>query len=128
LDAPERSRPPSTASYDEALSTPEPIDIHDDRVHLTDAQLTSPMGGALVGCRLPANAKVTIKTAVQDGRAIGVTVDVRFEKPKPPKRPNPAAVKAERKAIARIAACVDQNVRAIVWPPSRRRDSFTTEL
>jgi hypothetical protein len=127
LDAPERSRPPSTASYDQALSTPEPIDIHDDRAHLTDVQLTSPMGAALVGCRVPASAKVTIKTAVQDGRAIGVTVDVRFEKPKSA-RQTLAAVKAERKAIAKIAACVDQNVRAIVWPPSRRRDSFTTEL
>jgi hypothetical protein len=77
---------------------------------------------------VPSNAKITIKTAVQFGRAIGVTVTVRFDKPKWAKNQTPAAAKAERKESARVAACVDRNVRAIVWPPSRRRDSFTTEL
>jgi hypothetical protein len=127
-DAAERSRPPSTASYDEALSTPEQVDLEDEHPHLTDVELWSPMRGALIGCRVPRNAKVTIKTAVKDGRAIGVTVDVHLEKPRSTKRPKPAAVKAERKAIERITACVDRNVRAIVWPPNHRRDSFTTEL
>src|SRR5688572_5444623 len=41
------SRPPSTASYEEALSVPEPLDVKDDRAHLTDAQLTAPMRGVL---------------------------------------------------------------------------------
>ncbi len=127
-DAEERSRSPSTASYDQALSTPEPVDIEDGHPHLTDVQLWSPMGGALQGCHVPRSAKVTIKTAVQNGRAIGVTVDVRLEKPKPTKRPKPAAVKAEQKAIAKISTCVDRNVRVTTWPPNRRRDSFTTEL
>ena len=39
VDAPERSVPPSTMSYDEALSTPERLDVNDERVHLTDAQV-----------------------------------------------------------------------------------------
>ncbi|HEY8073195.1 MAG TPA: hypothetical protein VIF62_03780, partial [Labilithrix sp.] len=54
-DTPERSRAPSTATYDEALAKPEPVDVGDDAPHLTDAQLTSPMNGALVGCRLLPN-------------------------------------------------------------------------
>jgi len=136
LDAPERARPPSTATYEEALSKPETLDVHDERVHLTDAQLTGPMRGVLDGCRVPPNARVTIKTAVQNGRAIGVTVHVRFEPPKPPKSGKKAqkkvrsktALEAEAKRAAKIAACADRAVRAIVWPPSRRRDSFTTEL
>jgi hypothetical protein len=127
-DSPEASRPPSTASYDEALSKPEPIDIDDDHPHLTDVQLTSPMNAALTRCRVPPSAKITIKTAVQNGRAIGVTVEVRLDKPKSKKPPTPAAAKAEKKAITKLTQCVDHNVRAIVWPPSRRRDSFTMEL
>lgn len=128
LDAPERSRPPSTASYDEALATPEALDVHDDHVHLTDAQLTGPMRGVLNGCRMPSNAKVTIKTAVQNGRAIGVTVDVRLVKSPKAKRQTKAAAKAEAKALAKISTCIDRNVRNVVWPPSRRRDSFKMEF
>ncbi len=127
-EPPERSRPPSTASYDEALSTPEPVDVGDEAPHLTDAQLTGPMRGATAGCRMLANAHVTIKTAVQYGRAIGVTVEVRVDKPKSKKRPKPSAVKAERKAIAKLTSCIDRNVRAIVWPPNKRRDSFTMQM
>jgi hypothetical protein len=84
---------------------------------------------------LPSNAKVTIRTAVQLGRAIGVTVDVRFEHPRPTKPPKrrPRAVviaeaKAEAKAAKKIIACVDRAVRDVVWPPSSRRDSFTTDF
>ncbi len=55
------------------MPTPERLDVHDERVHLTDGQLTGPMRGVLNGCRVPSNARVTIKTAVQRGRAIGVT-------------------------------------------------------
>jgi hypothetical protein len=128
LDAPERSRPPSTASYEEALSTPEPVDMDDDHAHLTDVQLSSPMGGALVGCPVPSHAKITIRTAVQYGRAIGVTVNVRFEKPRWTKRSKLDPTNAERTSIAKLSACIDHNVRMIVWPPNRRRDSFTTEL
>ena len=131
VDAPERSLPPSTKSYEEALATPESLDVHDERVHLTDAQLTGPMRGVLSVCRVPSKARVTIKTAVQNGRAVGVTVNVRYERPKsakPPRPPSRAAVKAEAKMTAKIIACFDRAVRAVVWPPSSRRDSFTTEL
>ena len=129
LDAPERSLPPSTKSYDEALSTPESLDVHDERVHLTDAQLTGPMRSVPNGCRIPSNARVTVKTAVQAGRAIGVTVSVRFERPKSAKKPpSRAQLKVEAKMSTKIVACVDRAVRAVVWPPSSRRDSFTTEF
>ena len=106
--------------------------MNDDRAHLTDAQLTGPMRGAIAGCRVPPNAKATIKTVVQNGRATGVTVTLTFAKPKRSKRLSPAVAKARAKAqaktSARIVACVDRAVRAIVWPPNRRRDSFTTEF
>ncbi len=136
VDMPERTRPPSTASYEQALSTPEPLNVNDDRMHLTDGQLTGPVRSVLNGCPVPARAKITIKIVVQQGRAIGVTVLVRIDKPKPPakppkkppKPPSKAAAKKEAKAIARTTTCVDTAVRAIVWPPSRRRDSFTTEF
>ena len=128
VDAPERSLPPSTRSYDEALSTAESLDVNDERVHLTDAQLTGPMRGVLTGCRVSSNARVTIKTVVQRGRAIGVTVNVKFERPKSARAPSRATVRGEAKLAAKITACADRAVRALVWPPSSRRDSFTTEF
>lgn len=141
-DSPERSRPPSTATYEQAMAAPESLDVNDSRPHLNDDQLRGPMRNVNSGCPLPKNAKVTIHTAVQSGRAIGVTVDVRFEHPPPPatksgkpKRPTKwelqrAKADAEREAKAKkkIAACFDKAVRLIVWPPSSRRDSFTTEF
>lgn len=120
------------------MSTPEQLDVNDGRPHLDDDQLRGPMRTIPSKCALPPNAKVTIHTAVQGGRAIGVTVDVRFEhaKPaKPPKKPSRAAAKraaaaAEREAKTKkaIAACIDHAVRSLTWPPSHRRDSFTSEL
>jgi hypothetical protein len=127
VDVPAEPPPPSTASYEEALSTPESLDVHDERAHLTDVQLNGPMGGVLSGCSVPSNARVTIKTAVQRGRAIGATVTVRFERPKSAKPLSKAAAKAESKRSTAIVACVDRAVRVLVWPPSSRRDSFTTE-
>lgn len=126
--APRPSGTASKASYDDALSTPEAIDVRDDHAHLTDGQLRGPMGGALAGCRLPSNAKVSIRTAVQRGRAIGVTVDVRFVRAKSTRAPSRATQRAEAKTAKKIVACVDRNVRAMTWPPSTRRDSFTTEF
>ena len=137
VDAPERSRPPSTATYDQAMAEPESLDVKDNRPHLTDDQLRGPMRNIISACPVPKNAKVTIRTAVQSGRAIGVSVDVRFEVPykPPPKRmtkwqAKQAALAAQREAKAKkkIADCVDHAVRAVVWPPSGRRDSFTTEF
>lgn len=91
-----------------------------------------------MGCRVPRNAMVTIKTAIQYGRAIGVIVLVHFDhgKPNPPKkRPTAAEIraqqameKAEDRVRTKIATCVESNVRTAVWPPSARRGSFTTEF
>lgn len=137
---PEPARPVTTTSYEEALSTPEAVDVKDDRVQLTDAQLRGPMNAVLASCRVPRNAKVTIKTAVQNGRAIGVTVDVRIDRTNapPPKTKKPptkaalraaqAATKAEAKTKAKIVSCFEHAVRSATWPPSRRRDSFVTEF
>jgi hypothetical protein len=127
-EAVEPSRPPSTASYEEATATPEAIGLGDGRAQLTDSQLRGPMNNVINACKVPRNAKVTVKTAVQDGRAIGVTVDVRLERPKSKKPPTRAALKAEAKLSAKIVACVDKAVRAQTWPPSHRRDSIVTEF
>jgi len=108
--------PPSTASYEEAIREPEPTGARDDRIQLTDAQLTGPMNGVLARCSVPSTAKVTIKTAVRDGRAIGVTVTVAFAHKA---RNVPAATR-------KIIACADKSVRALAWPPSKRRDTFTS--
>ena len=67
------------------------------------------MGGVLSACSVPSNARVTIKTAVQRGRAVGVTVTVRFERPKPAKRLSKAAAKAESKRSTAIGACVESS-------------------
>ncbi len=120
------TKPPSTGSYEDAISVPEPIDVNDERVQLSDGQLTGPMRGVLAGCRVPSNAKVTIKTAVQNGRAIGVTIGVVFEHPKANKRIPYATVRYETKLSAKIVTCADKAVRGVTWPPSKRRDSFTT--
>ena len=55
--APERSAPPSTASYEEAMAKPESLDVHDDRVHLTDAQLTGPMRAVLSSSSLAVDSR-----------------------------------------------------------------------
>jgi hypothetical protein len=120
------TKPPSTGSYEDAISVPEPIDVNDERVQLSDGQLTGPMRGVLAGCRVPSNAKVTIKTAVQNGRAIGVTIGVVFDHPKSMKRIPNATVRYEAKLSAKIVTCADKAVRNVTWPPSKRRDSFTT--
>jgi hypothetical protein len=121
--------PPSTASYEEAMSTPEPLDANDTRIHLTDLQLTNPMRNVMGRCRVPRRAKVEAKVAVQLGRAIGVTVHVVFDKPKPHARPpSRAQAKAAAKASKKVADCFDRVIRQVTWPPSSRRDSFTTDF
>jgi hypothetical protein len=126
---PAEPTPPSTASFEQATSKPEPLNANDDRLHLTDNQLSGPMRGVAQKCKVPARAKVTIKTAVQFGRAIGVTVLVDMPPLKLPKKPTKAsqkAAKARQKAIVRIRDCVDHSVRVLSWPQSRRRDTITT--
>lgn len=126
--APARPPLPPNATYEEALDEPEDLNVQDTRAHLTDLQLTNPMRDVLGPCRVPRNAKVTIKVAVREGRAIGVTVLVKFDHGPSPRPLSPAAAKYEAKAAARIAECADKATRALTWPPSLRRDSFTTEF
>jgi hypothetical protein len=126
---PPRAPLSKSASYEEALAEPEDVNLSDDRAHLTDLQLSNPMRDVLSKCKVSRKAALTIQTAVKNGHAIGVTVTVVFEKAKPTQAAKPrtaAAAKSEAKASAQIAECVDQAVRALEWPPSPRRDSFTT--
>lgn len=76
---------------------------------LTDAQLSAPMRNAafISGCGAPESMKVTVRVAVKNGRAYGVSV---YTNP-----PNPG-----------VAACVDRHVRGLGWPPNAKMDSFTT--
>jgi len=76
---------------------------------LTDGQLGAPMRNAsfISGCGAPESMKVTVRVAVQNGRAVGVSVY--------PNPPSPA-----------VAQCVDRHVRALGWPPNAKMDFFTT--
>lgn len=76
---------------------------------LTDAQLSAPMRNAafISGCGAPDSMKVTVKVAVKNGRAIGVSV---YSNP----------------SNASVAACVDRHVRGLGWPSNPKMDSFTT--
>lgn len=108
---PFRGRGPAGPTYEAALASnkqevtiggrPEP--------DLTDAQLSGPMrDGVFVGeCGAPDRMKVTVKVAVKQGRAAGVSV---FTSP-----PDPD-----------IAGCIDRYVRTFSWPSSAKMDSFTT--
>ena len=76
---------------------------------LTDGQLAAPMRNAafISGCGAPDSMKVTVRVAVQNGRAVGVSVY--------PNPPNPA-----------VASCVARHVRGLGWPPNAKMDFFTT--
>lgn len=58
------------------------------------------------GCGAPDSMKVTVKIAIKNGRAVGVSVYT-----------NPSDGK--------VASCVDRHVRGLGWPNSAK-DSFTT--
>jgi hypothetical protein len=133
---PKRTPLSPTASYEEALSVPEDLNPADGHAHLSDLQLTNPMREVLATCRVPKGAKVTMKVVVQSGHAIGVTVVVALDKPqaaaKKPSKRNPKteamSAKAEAKVKTRIAECADHAIRGLGFPPSGRRDSFTSEF
>jgi hypothetical protein len=76
---------------------------------LTDGQLSAPMRNAsfISGCGAPDSMKVTVRVAIQNGRAVGVSV-----------YPNPPN--------AAVASCIDRHVRALGWPPNAKMDFFTT--
>ena len=76
---------------------------------LTDAELVAPMRDAtfVSRCGAPASMKVTVRIAVRDGRAYGVSI---YANP-----PDPD-----------VARCIAQAVRKLVWASTPHRDFFTT--
>ena len=103
---------PAGMSYEAALaSNNQEINMGGGRggPDLTDAQLHAPMRNAafISGCGAPDSMKVTVKVAVKNGRAVGVSVYT-----------NPSN--------AAVASCVDRHVRGLGWPPNPKMDSFTT--
>lgn len=103
---------PAGMSYEAALaSNNQEINMGGGRggPDLTDAQLHAPMRNAafISGCGAPDSMKVTVKVAVKNGRAVGVSV---YTNP-----PN-----------ASVSACIDRHVRGLGWPPNPKMDSFTT--
>ncbi len=100
----------SGASYDEALNQGSDVSFDTARTpDLTDVQLKAPLASTsfLGSCGVPGSMKVTIKTAVRQGRAVGVSV-------------------ATAPANGAVAACIDHHIRALSWPSSAHLDSFTT--
>jgi hypothetical protein len=80
-----------------------------DAPDLTDAQLAGPMRNAtfLSACGVPDSTHVTVKVAIRNGRAVGVSV---YSTPKSPESDG----------------CVDRRVRGLYWPSSAKMDSFVT--
>ena len=96
-------------SYDEALAIAEDLGATKDAPELTDTQLATPManGDSVSACGAPDTMKVVVKVAVRQGTAMGVSVATSPEDPE-------------------VAACVDKAVRALSWPASAKRFTFTT--
>ncbi len=75
---------------------------------LTKEQLAGPMRSVsfISACGAPDNMKVTVRVAVKNGRAAGVTVST-----------NPPS--------AGVAGCIDSRVRGLAWPVSPKADFVT---
>jgi hypothetical protein len=75
---------------------------------LTKEQLAGPMRSVsfISACGAPDNMKVTVRVAVKNGRAAGVTVSTN-----PPN--------------AGVAGCIDSRVRGLAWPVSPKADFVT---
>ena len=76
---------------------------------LTDAELGGPMrdGTFLDACDVPSSTHVTVKVAIQNGRAVGISVYAV-----PPSR--------------EIAGCIERHVRGFQWSSNAKMDSFVT--
>jgi hypothetical protein len=102
---------PSGPSYESAIAgnnlelAPGTKDVPD----LTDSQLSYPMreGTFLDTCGVPNSTKVTVKVAIRQGRAVGVSAYAT-----PPNR--------------EMSWCVERQVRGLSWPSSAKMDSFIT--
>jgi len=102
---------PSGMSYEAAIAG---NNLHlspgsKDAPDLTDAQLAGPMRNAtfLDACGVPSSSRVTVKVAIRNGHAVGVSV---YSSP-----PN-----------AQADGCVERRVRGLYWPSSAKMDSFVT--
>jgi hypothetical protein len=98
-------------SYEAALnSNVESVDMENRNAgpDLTDSQLKRPLDNAsfIDGCGLPASAHATVKVAIKNGHAIGVTVTTT------PSSPG-------------AASCIDAHVRRLEWPANPKLDSMT---
>lgn len=97
-------------SYEQALnSNVETVDLeHKSGPDLTDSQLKRPLDNAsfIDGCGLAGSAHATVKVAIKNGHAVGVTVTTS--------PPNPGA-----------GACIDAHVRRLEWPANAKMDSMT---
>lgn len=106
--APSQQKPPGDdeLTYEAALALPAPAATGPD---LTNAELSAPLHDSrfLDACGVPDSMRVTVRVAVMDGRARGVTVTTS--------PPDPTT-----------ARCVDHAIRAKAWPPSPRMDAITT--
>jgi hypothetical protein len=98
-------------SYDEALAIPEDLGAIKNEKDLSDDEVAAPMqsGTYIQACGAPDEMKVTIRVAVRDGHALGVSVTTD---------PDDQA----------IAECIDNGVRALTWPVSHRRETMTTRF
>jgi hypothetical protein len=102
---------PSGMSYEAAIAgnnlnlAPGTHDVPD----LTDAELAGPMreGTFLDACGVPSSTHVTVKVAIRNGRAVGVSVSAV-----PPSR--------------EMGWCVEKQVRGLQWPANAKMDSFVT--
>jgi len=102
---------PSGPSYESAIADNNLILAPGtkDAPDLTDAELSGPMraGTFLDACEVPSNTKVTVKVAIRNGRAVGVSVYAT-----PPNR--------------EAGWCVERHVRGLQWPSNAKLDSFVT--
>ena len=102
---------PSGPSYESAIAgnnlnlAPGTQDVPD----LTDAQLGAPLreGTFLDACGVPQSTKVTVKVAIRNGHAVGVSVYTT-----PTSREQ--------------GWCVEKHVRGLQWPSNAKMDSFIT--
>jgi len=78
-------------------------------VDLTESQLSAPLQRVsfVSDCGAPAGMRITVRAAVQNGRAAGVTVSSS--------PPDDA-----------VTACIDRRVRDLTWPSSPQMDFITT--
>jgi hypothetical protein len=103
--------PPSGPTYESALdSNHQQVNIGSSTgPDLTDAQLSGPMsdGSFVSDCGAPDDMGVTVKVAIKNGHAVGVSVSTS-----PPS--------------SDVAGCIDRHVRRLSWPSSPKMDSFVT--